>query len=142
MHKVEASMRGGHISCRSSAALRFVQNFEETTVYGNVSVEEWTGCPKRFRIVYDGTNHQGNPVNGILELPADEWILRTVKAKSYNAKARLLLIQFANGPCMEIQLTLPIFSHQDSKRTKAVVDSLYVYGAHHIKHNGVYYGKR
>ena len=75
-------------------------------------------------------------------LPEDHWRLRSLKGKSCNARARLLLMHFAYGDAITLQLTLPITCHKDSKATKAVVDSLLVYGAHHINHKEVRIGKQ
>jgi hypothetical protein len=142
LHKVEASMNGGKIICKSSAALRIVDSLcETTTVFGTVAVEAWTGSPKLFRIIYDGTTSMGKPANGAIQLPGDWWRIRTVKVKSDNAKARLLLMNFQEGDYIELQLTLPIFNHQDSKRTQALVESIIVYGAHFITNKEVKVGK-
>jgi hypothetical protein len=142
LNKVEASVNGrGKIVCKSSAALRIECLFSSITVFGSVSIEEWTGTPKVFRIVYSGTTMHGQAESGSVELPKNDWLLDSVKAKSCNAKARLLLMRFAHGDITEVQLTIPIFSHKDSKESKVIVDALLVYGAHHIKRKTVRVGK-
>lgn len=84
---------------------------------------------------------QGKLVRGTVEFPEDFWELDTVKARSNNARARLLLMRFSHGDKEELQLTLPIFSHKDSRQTKAVVDSILVYGCHFINNKNIRRGK-
>ena len=142
MHKVEATLNGqGKVTCKYSAALRIEALFESKVVFGTVAIEEWTGCPKKFRILYDGVTRDGAAACNSVELPDDNWRILTIKAKIFNVKARLLVMKFFTGDVMEIQLTLPINSHKDSKVTKAVVDSLVIYGAHHIKRKTILVGK-
>jgi hypothetical protein len=143
LQKVEASMHGGKIDCQSSAVFWICPLVgDQITVYGTVAVEEWTGSPKRFRVAYNGTTKGGKPCHGVADLPDDHWRINTLKAKSYNAKARLLLMRFSNGGIHEMQLTFPIESHKDSKHSKAVVKSIVVYGSHFISHKTIRVGKQ
>jgi hypothetical protein len=144
IQKVEATKNGrGNVECSSSAALRIESPEESTTVFGSIAVEESvaTGSVKLFRLAYDGSTMDGEPVCGTVEFPKDHWELDTVKARSENARARLLLLRFVHGDIKEVQLTLPIFNHQDSKKTKAVVDSILIYGTHFINNKSIRIGK-
>jgi hypothetical protein len=141
LSKSEACMHGGKIDCQYSAALRICRvHGDETTVYGSVAVEEWTGSPKRFRVAYNGTT-KGKPCSGVVDLPDDGWIINALKAQSYSAKARVLLMRFGHGEVREMQLTFPITSHADSKHTKAIVESLVLYGSHFVNNKIIRLGK-
>jgi hypothetical protein len=143
LHRVEASLnRRGKVACSHLAALRVDELFGTKTVFGTVAIEESATSPKLFRIVYDGITHDGKADRGSVELPPDDWRIDTIKAKTSSVRARLLLLRFVTGDFSEIQLTLPINNHIDSKRTKAIVDSLVVYGAHHISNKLVRVGKQ
>lgn len=136
LQKVEATKNSrGTIAVKLSAAIRIEESYESTTIFGTVLVEEWTGQQKQFRIRYDGINNRGDPHAGTLLLPATNWILNTVKAISDNARARLLLMQFPVqvDNVSEIQITLPIANHSDSKVSKVFVESFTLYAKHHIR---------
>jgi hypothetical protein len=144
LQKIEAHMKGGSIVCKSSCALRIKGPCNKsTTVFGCVTIQETiSSSPKLFRIVYDGITADGKHVSGNVELPNDFWKLDAVKVKSRNAKARLLLMRFFDEKVCELQLTIPILSHEDSKRSKAVIESLLVYGAHYVNNKDICVGKK
>jgi hypothetical protein len=146
LHKTEASMQGGKIACESSAALRVNVGWRSTTVFGNVAAEESISSTlKCFRFVYDGITADGKPAVGAVELPEDFWKLDTVKIRSDNAKARLLLMRFAgtdDDDLKELQLTVPISNHKESKQSKALVDSIMVYGTHYVSNKEICVGKK
>jgi hypothetical protein len=143
LHKAEVSMKGGRIVCKSSAALRIDRHYRSTTVFSNAAVKESTSCdPKLFCLMYDGTTADGERATGIVALLEDFWKVDSVKVRSANAKARLLLMRFSEGDVEESQLTIPISNHSDSKQSKALVNSLLIYGTHYINNKEISVGKQ